>query len=92
MVLKGAEAFSQRSGELLDNILANVNSINERNGQISEAATRQNVVTESVNENVNSIYVTSQAVSQDAEAVRETSNSLALLSTELIKELRQFKV
>ncbi|GFO65021.1 methyl-accepting chemotaxis protein [Geomonas paludis] len=88
---KGAE-FSARSGQALEEILAQVGEVNGQIGQITAAAQQQTATTDEITRSIQKI---TDVVQQTARGVNETAaaaTTLALQSEELERLVGQFRL
>jgi methyl-accepting chemotaxis protein len=90
-VKETAEA-STKVAEYLGAMRQKIDRINDMNHQIATASQEQNTVAGEVSRIITTIHSLSENVSQDAEIVRDNSTELARESTELKKQLRNFKL
>lgn len=62
------------------------------NSHIASAADEQSSVTDEINQNINTISSISDQSAQASTQVKESSDNLAKLSSDLQRELRQFRI
>lgn len=83
---------AQEADESLQSITQAVDEINDMNSHIASAADEQSSVTEEINQNINTISNISDQSAQASAQVKESSDNLAKLSSDLQRELRQFRI
>lgn len=88
---RGVEA-TVASGEVLNSILNNVETISSINERIAAATHEQTVTFTHVSENVNGIYNSTQLVTSSTNELNEISHDIGHISQELRKVASQFRV
>lgn len=88
---RGVEATTA-SGEVLNSILNNVDTISAINDKIAAATRAQTVTFAQVSENVNGIHHNTQLVTTSTNELDEVSRDIDHISQELHKVARQFRV
>lgn len=83
---------AQEADESLQSITQAVDEINDMNSHIASAADEQSSVTDEINQNINTISSISDQSAQASTQVKESSDNLAKLSSDLQRELRQFRI
>lgn len=83
---------AQEADESLQSITQAVDEINDMNSHIASAADEQSSVTDEINQNINTISSISDQSAQASAQVKESSDNLAKLSSDLQRELRQFRI
>lgn len=85
-------ASSSKVAEALGAMRLKIDKINDMNHQIATASQEQNTVAGEVSKIITTIQTLSENVSQDSMVVRDNSSELARESTELKKQLSNFKL
>ena len=88
---RGVEA-TKASGEVLNSILANVETISNINEQIAAATHEQTVTVAQVSEHVNGIYANTQLVTVSTHELDEISQDIDRISQGMRKIAGQFRV
>lgn len=88
---RGVEATTA-SGEVLNSILNNVDTISSINERIAAATQEQTITFAQVSEHVNGIYHNTQLVTTSTNELDEVSRDIDHISQELHKVARQFRV
>ncbi len=88
---RGVEA-TMASGEVLNSILNNVETISSINERIAAATHEQTVTFSHVSEHVNGIYQSTQQVTTSTNELNEISQDIGHISQELRKVASQFRV
>lgn len=88
---RGVEA-TVASGEVLNSILNNVETISSINERIAAATHEQTVTFSHVSEHVNGIYNSTQLVTSSTNELNEISHDIGHISQELRKVASQFRV
>lgn len=88
---RGVEA-TMASGEVLNSILNNVETISSINERIAAATHEQTVTFSHVSEHVNGIYHSTQQVTASTNELNEISQDIGHISQELRKVASQFRV
>jgi methyl-accepting chemotaxis protein len=83
---------TKASGEVLNSILNNVETISSINEQIAAATQEQTVTFAHVSEHVNGIYHSTQLVTSSTNELDEISHDIDHISQELRKVASQFRV
>jgi methyl-accepting chemotaxis protein len=83
---------TKASGEVLNSILNNVETISSINEQIAAATQEQTVTFAHVSEHVNGIYNSTQLVTSSTNELDEISHDIGHISQELRKVASQFRV
>lgn len=83
---------AEKAGNSLQSITAAVAQISDMNTHIASAAEEQSLVTEEINKNISTISTISDQSSESSTQVRQASDSLAKLASELQSTVGQFKV
>ena len=83
---------TRASGEVLNSILNNVDTISDLNGKIAAATQEQTVTFAHVSDHVNGIYSSTQLVTSSTSELDEISHDIDHISHELRKVASQFRV
>jgi methyl-accepting chemotaxis protein len=81
----------EQAGKSITNVAEHVNSINEMNSQISQAASEQSSVIAELNKNIVNISHNADSTSELAEKTSSTSSSSMEIALELNKKMNIFK-
>jgi methyl-accepting chemotaxis protein len=81
----------EQAGQSITNVAEHVNSINEMNSQISQAASEQSSVIAELNKNIVNISHNADSTSELAEKTSSTSSSSMEIALELNKKMNSFK-
>ncbi|MDQ2076034.1 methyl-accepting chemotaxis protein [Marinimicrobium sp. ABcell2] len=90
--VKETTASSKKVAESLGAMRQKIDRINDMNHQIATASQEQNTVAGEVSKIITTIQTLSENVSRDSQIVRDNSTELARESTELKKQLNNFKL
>ncbi len=78
--------------EMLQNISSIVNTIKDMNTQIATAAEEQSVVSEEINQNINTVNAGAQNVSEHSASSMSSAHEMACLASQLAEAAAAFTV